>query len=69
MLPTTPAEYDEAVALYHRCRRNGDTVRKLIDCLIAAVALRVGAEVLHAASDVAVLACQTDLRVHPASVR
>ncbi|MFT5204200.1 MAG: putative nucleic acid-binding protein, partial [Candidatus Aldehydirespiratoraceae bacterium] len=33
MLPTTPADFDEAAALYRICRRRGETVRKLIDCL------------------------------------
>ncbi|WP_414654841.1 PIN domain-containing protein [Iamia sp.] len=39
MLPTTPVSYDDAAALHRRCRRHGQTVRKLIDCLIAAVAI------------------------------
>lgn len=68
MLTTTPADYDEAATLYRRCRRNGETVRKLIDCLIAAVAVRAGAEVLHADTDFAVLARHTSLQVHPVSV-
>ncbi|MGY9071466.1 MAG: type II toxin-antitoxin system VapC family toxin [Acidimicrobiales bacterium] len=38
MLPPTPADYDEAAALYRVCRRRGETVRKVIDCLIAAIA-------------------------------
>ena len=67
MLTTTPADYDEAATLYRRCRRHGETVRKLIDCLIAAVAVRAGAEVLHADTDFAVLARHTSLQVHPVS--
>ena len=38
-LPTSPADYDHAALLYRTCRRSGETVRKLVDCLIAAVAL------------------------------
>jgi predicted nucleic acid-binding protein len=67
MLPTAPADYDAAAALYRACRLRGETVRKLVDCLIAAVAIRAGAEVLHADVDLAVLARHTDLQLHPAS--
>ncbi|MFT6763937.1 MAG: putative nucleic acid-binding protein [Candidatus Aldehydirespiratoraceae bacterium] len=67
MLPTTPADFDEAAALYRICRRRGETVRKLIDCLIAAVAIRAGAELLHADVDFAALERHTELRSHPDS--
>lgn len=67
MLPTTPADFDEAAALYRICRRRGETVRKLIDCLIAAVAIRAGAELLHADVDFAALERHTELRFHPES--
>jgi predicted nucleic acid-binding protein len=63
VLPTTPADYDEAAALYRTCRRQGATVRRLIDCLIASVALRHDVPVLHAASDFDVMARHTALRV------
>jgi predicted nucleic acid-binding protein len=69
VLPTTPADYDMAASLYRSCRAGGETVRRLIDCLIGAVAMRAGAEVLHADADFTVLARHTDLRVHPASPR
>lgn len=69
MLPTTPADYDAAAALYRACRVRGETVRKLIDCLIAAVAIRAGTEVLHADTDFTVLARHTDLRTHAASTQ
>ena len=67
MLPTTPADYDEAAALYRLCRRRGETVRKLIDCLIAAVTIRAGAELLHADIDFTALQRHTALRTHPDS--
>jgi predicted nucleic acid-binding protein len=67
MLPTTPADYDHAAALYRTCRRRGETLRKLIDCLIAAVAIRADVELLHADVDFAVLARHTELRTHAAS--
>ncbi len=64
ILPTSPTDYDEAAALYRRCRRQGETVRKLIDCLIASTAIRAGAPVLHNDADFDVLARHTELRVY-----
>ena len=49
--------------LYRVCRRRGETVRKLIDCLIAATAIRTGVSVLHADTDFDRLARHTSLRV------
>ena len=69
MLPTTPADYDAAAALYRTCRVRGETVRKLIDCLIAAAAIKAEAEILHADGDFTVLARHTDLNVHEASAQ
>lgn len=68
LLPTTPADYELAAVLYRSCRTRGETVRKMIDCLIAAVAVRAGAEILHADVDFEVLARHTDVRTHPESL-
>ncbi|MDX2380788.1 MAG: PIN domain nuclease [Acidimicrobiia bacterium] len=67
MLPTTPADYDAAASMYRSCRARGETVRKLIDCLIGAVAVRAGAEILHADVDFSALARHTDVQLHPDS--
>jgi predicted nucleic acid-binding protein len=56
-------DYEEAAALYRVCRRGGETVRKLNDCLIASVAIRVGAPILHSDTDFDVLERHTSLRV------
>ena len=64
VIPMRPADYDEAAALYRRCRVQGETVRKLIDCLIASVAMRADASILHNDRDFDVLARHTKLRVH-----
>jgi predicted nucleic acid-binding protein len=64
---TGPSDFEEAAILYRTCRRNGETVRKLIDCLIASVAIREGAEVLHADADFDILARHTALRVQSPS--
>lgn len=63
LLPTEPADYEDAAALYRACRRGGETVRKLIDCLISATAIRMSVPVLHADNDFEVLARHTPLRV------
>jgi predicted nucleic acid-binding protein len=63
LIPTQAVDYDNAAGLYRICRRSGETVRKLIDCLIAAMAIRAEVEVLHADSDFDVLARHTPLRV------
>jgi len=69
VLSTTAVDYDEAAALSRRCRRNGETVRKLIDCLIAAVTIRADALLLRADSDFNALARHTELKTHPESLQ
>ena len=69
MLPTTPADYEIAASMYRTCRASGETVRKLIDCLIAAVAVRAGAEILHADTDFTTLARHTELKIHSTARR
>jgi len=46
-----PLDQEAAALLYRTCRRAGRTIRKLPDCLIAAVAIRTGAELLHQDGD------------------
>ena len=62
VLSTIPADYERAAALYRQCRRKGNTVRKLVDCLISAVAIRTGVPVLHNDVDFDVLGRHTELR-------
>ena len=64
VVPTTPAHYDDAAALYRTCRRGGETVRALIDCLIAAVAIGAGLPILHRDADFDALERCTGLRTH-----
>ena len=63
VIPMQSADYDTAAALYRRCRRQGETVRKLIDCLIAAVAIRAGIPVLHNDRDFDELARHSELQI------
>lgn len=69
LISITVADYDAAAALYRTCRRDGETVRKLIDCLIAAAAIRSGTSLLHADADFTALARYTPLVIHPDSTR
>jgi predicted nucleic acid-binding protein len=63
-IPTEgPADYEEAAKLYRVCRRGGTTIRKLTGCLIAAVTIRAGAELLHHDGDFDSIARHTGLRI------
>lgn len=46
-----PSDHEYAAALYRACRRAGTTIRRLPDCLIAAVAIRTGLTLLHRDAD------------------
>jgi hypothetical protein len=63
LIATEPTDYENAAALYRGCRRGGETVRKLIDCLIAATAIRTSMSILHADADFEVLARHTQLQI------
>ena len=67
VVPIKPADYDHGALLYRICRRRGETVRKLIDCLIASVAIKAELPLLHCDRDFTALARQTNLRIHPDS--
>jgi predicted nucleic acid-binding protein len=54
---------DLAVDLYRRGRRKGITIRGLVDCLIAAAAIRSGLPVLQRDRDFAALARVSPLRL------
>jgi len=69
VVPMTSEDYEAAAAIYRTCRRNGETVRKLVDCLIAAVAIRVGSPLLHHDADFTAVARHTALEVHRDSAR
>jgi predicted nucleic acid-binding protein len=57
-------DYDDAAVAYRTCRRRGETVGKLIDCLIGAVAIRADVPLLQVAdSDFDVLARHTSLQL------
>ncbi len=61
-------DLDQAVALHLRCRAVGVTPRGLIDCTIAAMAMRTGFPVLHHDRDFAALAPVAGLTLVPGSL-
>ena len=59
------ADFEDAAALYRSCRTQGVTIRRLTDCLIAAVAVRSGVPLLHADRDFDLIARCTPLQIAP----
>jgi predicted nucleic acid-binding protein len=56
-------DYEAAAGLYRTCRRVGETIRKLVDCLIAIPAIRTGAAVLHEDRDFDAIARHSSLQI------
>lgn len=68
LIPIEPAaDFEGAAILYRRCRSEGVTPRGMIDCLIAAVALRSGAALLCRDTDFALMAVTVGIDLDPAS--
>lgn len=57
-----PRDFLEAAAIYRSSRSIGRPVRKITDCLIAAVALRHDAELWHKDADYEAIAAAVPLR-------
>jgi predicted nucleic acid-binding protein len=70
LLPFDPdIDFDAAAAVYRRCRSGGISPRSMIDCMIAAVAIRYNAAVLARDSDFAEIASVVPLTLDPATPR
>ncbi len=63
------ADFDGAIRIYRRCRAAGVTPRGMLDCMIAAVALRQGATLLAHDADMDRLAAIVELQLDGASLR
>jgi predicted nucleic acid-binding protein len=63
LLPVQPGDYEAAASVWRTCRRGGDTPRSLLDCLVAAVAMRHGVPVLHSDRDYDAIARHVGLAV------
>jgi predicted nucleic acid-binding protein len=57
------ADFEEAASIYRACRAAGETIRSLIDCLIAVVAIRASTPILHNDADFEAIARSTDLQL------
>jgi predicted nucleic acid-binding protein len=62
-------DFESATELFHTARQRGVTVHGLTDCLIAAMALRLGHPVLHHDRDFARLAPAVELEQAPGSLK
>lgn len=58
-------DFRRAASMHRTARRHGVTIRKTIDCLIAAVCVREAAAILHNDRDFDLLAGCTELSVYP----
>jgi predicted nucleic acid-binding protein len=58
-----PRDFEDAADLYRACRRGGETVRALTDCLIAIVAIRSDLAILHVDTDFAAIARHAPLQI------
>lgn len=61
-LPTVSGDWEAAAAIRRTARWQGLTIRSALDCLIAAIAIRTGATVLHNDADFDAIARITALR-------
>lgn len=57
--------YEEAAAIHRAARRQGITIRKMTDCLIAVPVIKAGASLLHADADFDRIAQVAPLRIEP----
>ena len=57
------ADFEDAAWIQRRCRAGGRTVRSMVDCLIAAVAIREGRPLLTADRDFEVIAEELPLEL------
>src|SRR5262245_33542845 len=64
--PLAPVrDAEDAAGIHRRCRRGGDTVCSLIDCQVAAMALRIGVRVAHRDRDYEVMRMHCGLATEP----
>ena len=64
VVPLAPiVDSEQAAALQRRCRAAGHAVRSMVDCLIAATALRLREPILHRDRDFELLAGVSDLEL------
>jgi predicted nucleic acid-binding protein len=62
-VPVDPVDWETAARLHRTGHRNGEQLFPLTDCLVAAVAIRIGAPVLAHDRDFVLMARYTDLEL------
>jgi predicted nucleic acid-binding protein len=63
LMAEEPSDHEAAAALYRACRREGFTIRRPPDLLIATVAIRTGTPLLHLDTDFDAIARHAPLRI------
>ncbi|MEX2555790.1 MAG: PIN domain nuclease [Actinomycetota bacterium] len=58
------ADFEAAAYIFQSCRRAGETLRGMTDCLVAVPAIRAGAEILHNDRDFDMIARHSPLKIH-----
>jgi predicted nucleic acid-binding protein len=58
-----PSDHEAAASLYRACRREGITIRRPPDLLIATIAIRTDTPILHRDADFDAIAAQAPLRL------
>ena len=56
-------DFEAGAAIYRTCRRHGETIRAVNDCLVAAISIREKLDVLHADRDFDAIARHTPLQL------
>lgn len=56
-------DFEAGAAIYRTCRRRGETIRSVNDCLVAAISIREQLDVLHSDRDFEAIARHTPLLV------
>ncbi len=63
-IPNGTETYLKAAELYRDCRKKGKTVRKTVDCIIAAICIENGLTLLHKDSDFDIIGTCTGLKCY-----
>lgn len=63
--PEGTATYIKAAQIYRDCRKKGKTVRKTVDCIIAAICIENNLPLLHKDSDFTQIESSTPLKCYP----
>jgi hypothetical protein len=65
--PKSIETFIDSAQIYRKCRRRGKTIRKTVDCIIAAVCIENDAAILHKDADFDAIAQCTGLQIVNAS--